>query len=165
MMKIKPFLSGFIAVSLGALIGFAVHMGFALPGILPTSGLFMYILRSDLGHVALRATAGQAGPMIAVAIRAFPYSVVFGGIVGVVLRKFSCRRVLCYSVLLYPAIGAVLAHLAVREVSVSNPQQLSALQKDVGIAMWEYFCIYGWFFASLYASYAVSNRLKSRPPG
>ena len=163
-MRFRSIFSWFIAALLGAIVGAAVFVGYALPAILPPpTDLFMYLITSDLGREAIRATSGKAGSMLANVLRAFPVSVILGCVAGLLLRKFSFPRVFCYSALSLPVYRTLSWYIAISEASTSSPQHLPALQSKFGDVLWVNLCVYGWYFIALYISYAVANQFKSRP--
>jgi hypothetical protein len=77
-MRLRTFLSFLFAVLLGTVVAVVIKVGFALPGVLPTSDTFMFILESPLGRFALAKRGGEGGVLIAIAIRAFTCSAMDG---------------------------------------------------------------------------------------
>lgn len=157
-MPIKTILSCLFALVLGSIAGAVIKVGYTLPGVLPTSGLFTYIVTSPLGLTVLKATAGKAGLMIAVVMRAFPWSVIVGAIAGAVLHKLTYQRVFCYSTLWLPIANAVLGQISLGEIATSSPEYFPAVQEAFGNLLWVNFSVYGWYFLALYSSYAVLKR-------
>lgn len=163
-MRLKPAISFLFAVLLGAAVGVAIMLGYALPGILPAGGLFMFILDSPLGHFALQRRGSEGGLFIAIAIRAFPYSVVAGVVAGMMIRKIRFKRAFCYSALWVPLGNILLGYLAV-STTVSNVEGISIIHKNFGLLVWKDLCVYGWYFIALYISSIVTNRITLRSSG
>jgi hypothetical protein len=161
-MRFRTFLSFLFAVLLGVAVAVVVKVGFALPGVLPTSDIFMLILESPLGRFALAKRGGEGGVLIAIAIRAFTCSVIAGAIAGAVLRKLRFKRVFCYSALWVPIGNVVLGYIALSAASVSNPENVAAMQKNFGQLVWTDLWVYGWYFLALYVSFIVTNRITRR---
>jgi hypothetical protein len=164
-MRFRTLLSCSLAVVVGAIVGIAIKIGYALPGFLPTTDLFMFILESPLGKAALRARGGEAAVLITIVIRAFTCSVLAGVIAGAILRKIRFKRVLCYSALWVPIVDFVLGFLFLSTASVSNPEQVDIMQKNFGQVVWTDLWVYGWYFLALYASFSVVNHITLRSTG
>lgn len=160
-MRLKPAISFVIAALLGTVAGVAVYVGYVLPGVLPTSDLFVYLVASEWGLAALHATSGKAGLMIAIAMRAFPYSVALGIVAGLCLWRFTFPRVFCYSALCLPVIRTVVGYVSISEISKSAPHYVSALEGRFGEVLWVHLCVYGWYFLALYLAYVISSRYRS----
>jgi hypothetical protein len=161
-MRLKLTLIQLGTAVLGAVIGVAIYVGFALPAILPPpTGLFMFLLDTDLGHAATRATSGKAGVLLAHVLRAFPFSVVFGAVVGVLLHRLSFPRLFCYSALAFPILTA-LSWWYFLFVDTSASAAASGLQTKLGELFWVYLWVYGWYFIALFISYAIVARFRSR---
>lgn len=162
-MRLRTFLSFLFAVLLGALVAVVIKVGFALPGVLPTSDIFMFILESPLGRFALAKRGGEGGVFIAIAIRAFTCSVIAGAIAGVLLRKLRFKRVFCYSALWVPIGNVALGYFALSAASTSSPEQLVAMQRNFGQLVWTDLWVYGWYFLALYVSLIITSRITLRP--
>lgn len=158
-MRYKNVLSIVLAASLGVAIGAAIKVGYALPGFLPTTDLFMLIVTSPPGMLALKATSGKAGVMIADVIRAFACSVSAGLIAGVLLHKIKYQRVFCYSALWLPISNGVLGYLTIFTATNVPPVVMASAQAKFGELLWANLCIYGWYFFALYIAFAVSTRV------
>lgn len=158
-MRLKTFFSCLFAVLLGAALAVAVKFGYNLPGVSAPTDLFMFILDSPIGKLALANWGGQGGLLIAIALRAFPYSVFIGLVAGVVLGKLRFKRAFCYSVLWILVADAVFGYLV---LSDSTPEQLANLQKEIGLMIWTDVWVYGWYFLALYIAYTLSRRAASR---
>lgn len=147
---------------LGAIVGIALYVGFALPGILPpASGLFMFLLDTDIGQAALAATSGNAGILLAQALRALPFSFTLGIIAGAVLHRLSFPRLFCYSALIFPALTAM-SWLYFFQFDPSGSYAASATQRRMGELFWVYLWVYGWYFLALFISFAVSRKLRRK---
>lgn len=164
-MRLRTLLSWLLAVTLGALVGFVIKVGFALPGVLPTADLFMFILESPLGKMALKMRGGEAAVLIAAVIRAFTCSVLAGVIVGAVLHKFRFPRALCYSALWVPVIDCIFGYLRVVAASASSSTQVATVQENFGRVVWNDLWVYGWYFLALYVSFVVTSRITRRSTG
>jgi len=164
-MRLRTFFSFLFAVLLGAAVAVVIKVGFALPGVLPTSDIFMFILESPLGRFALAKRGGEGGVLIAIAIRAFTCSVIVGAIAGALLRKFRFKRVFCYSALWVPIGNVALSHITLSAASVSNPEEVAAMHKNFGQLVWTDLWIYGWYFLALYVSFIVTSRITLRSTG
>lgn len=161
-MRSRSLLSFLFAVVLGAVVAVAIKIGYALPSVLPTSDLFLFILESPLGKFALKTRGGEGGVLIAIAIRAFTCSVLVGAIVGVMLRKIRFQRSFCYSALWVPLVDVTFGYLAVSAASTSRPEQLAIMQKNLGQVVWTDLWVYGWYFFALYVSFIIANRITLR---
>jgi hypothetical protein len=164
-MRLRTFLSFLFAVLLGAVVAAVIKVGFALPGVLPTSDIFMFILESPLGRFALAKRGGEGGVLIAIAIRAFTCSVIVGAIAGALLGKLRFKRVFCYSALWVPVGNVALGYIALSATSISNPEQVVAMQKNFGQLVWTDLWVYGWYFLALYVSFIVTSRITLRSTG
>lgn len=163
-MSPKNILSCLLALVLGAIAGAVIKVGYTLPGVLPTSDLYTYIVNSPLGLVALKATSGKAGLMIAVVMRAFPWSVAVGAIAGLILHKITYQRVFCYSALWLPIANAVLGYISLSEISTSHPEYFPAIKQAFGDLLWVNSSVYGWYFLALYLFFAISRRFVPKNP-
>jgi hypothetical protein len=157
-MRYKNALSIVLAASLGVAIGAGIKVGYALPGFLPTTDLFMFVVTSSPGILALKATSGKAGVMIAAVIRAFACSVSVGLIAGVLLHKIKYQRVFCYSALWLPISNGVLGYLTIITATNVPSAILASAQAKFGYLLWVNLCIYGWYFLALYIAFAISKR-------
>jgi len=164
-MRLRTLLSWLLAVTLGALVGFVIKVGFVLPGVLPTADLFMFMLESPLGKMALKARGGEAGVLIAIVIRALTCSVVAGVIAGAVLHKFRFPRAFCYSALWLPIRDFVFGYLGVLAATASSSTQVAIMQENFGRLVWTDLWVYGWYFLALYVSFAVASRITLRSTG
>lgn len=164
-MRFRSLLSFLFAVVLGVIIAVAIKVGYALPGFLPTSDLFMFVLESPLGKYALKTRGGEGGVLIAIAIRAFTCSVLVGAIAGAVLRKIRFQRSFCYSALWLPLVNVTLGYLALSAASASSPEQVAVMQKNFAQVVWTDLWVYGWYFLALYVSFVVANRITLRSTG
>jgi len=158
-MRLRTLLSWFLAVTLGTLVGFVIKVGFALPGVLPTADLFMFLLESPLGKMALKMRGGEAGVLIAIVIRAFTCSVLAGVIVGTVLHKFRFPRAFCYSALWVPVIDCIFGYLRVVAASASSSTQVATVRENFGRVVWTDLWVYGWYFLALYVSFVVASSI------
>ncbi len=126
----------------------------------------MFILESRLGSFALAKRGGEGGVLIAIAIRAFSCSVLAGAVAGAVLGRLRLKRALCYSALWVSIGNGALGYIAPSAASASNPDQVVAMQKNLGKLVWTDLWIYGWYFLELYVSFIVtryiSTKLESR---
>lgn len=161
-MRLKPIVSFVIAALLGALAGASIYIGYVLPGVLPTSDLFAYLVTSEWGLAALRVTSGKVGLMIAIAVRAFPYSVALGIVGGLFLWRFKFPRVFCYSALWLPVVRTVAGYFTISEVSISAPHYVPALEGRFGEVLWVHLCVYGWYFLALYLAHVITSRYRLR---
>ena len=164
-MRFRTLLSFLFAVVLGAIVGFVIKIGYALPGFLPTSDLFMFILELPLGKFALKTRGGEGGVLIAIAIRAFACSVTVGVIAGAVLRKVKFRRLFCYLALWLPIVDVTLGYRALIAASATTPERVATMQTNFGQVVWVDLWVYGWYFLALYVSFAVANRITLRSTG
>ena len=164
-MRLRTLLSWLLAVTLGALVGFVIKVGFALPGVLPTADIFMFILESPLGKMALKMRGGEAAVLIANVMRAFTCSVLAGVIVGAVLHKFRFPRALCYSALWVPTIDFIFGYLRVVDSSTSSSTQVATVQQNFGRVLWNDLWVYGWYFLALYVTFVVASRIIRRSTG
>ena len=164
-MGFRSLLSFVFAVVLGAVVAVAIKIGYALPSVLPTRELFIFILESPLGQYALKARGGEGGVLIAIAIRAFTCSVLVGAIAGAVLRKIRFQRSFCYSALWVPLVDVTLGYLAVSAASASSPEQVAIMQKNFGQVVWTDLWVYGWYFLALYVSFFIANRITLHSTG
>lgn len=163
-MPSENILSCLLTLVLGAIAGAVIKIGYTLPGVLPTSGLYTYIVTSPLGLMALKATSGKAGLLIAVVMRAFPWSVVVGAIAGLTLQKLTYQRAFCYSALWLPIANAILGYISLSEVSTSHPEYFPAIKRAFGDLLWVNSSVYGWYFLALYLSYTISKRFMHNNP-
>lgn len=161
-MRFKNFLSFLFAVLLGAAFAVVVRIGFALPGILPTSDIFMFILESPLGKFALAKRGGEGGVLIAIAIRAFTCSAIAGTIAGVIIGKLRFKRAFCYSALWVPLGNVAVGYATLSAAPASNSEQFLAMQEGIGRLAWTDLWVYGWYFLALYVSFIVTNRIALR---
>ena len=150
---------------MGAAIAVVVKVGYALPGILPTSDLFMFIIESPLGRYALEKLGGEGGVLIAIALRPFGCSVVTGIIAGAVIKKFRFKRVFCYSALWVPLGNAFLGYLALSAASAGSQEQMIAMQKNFARLVWTDLWVYGWYFVALHISLIVTKRITRHSTG
>jgi hypothetical protein len=164
-MRFRSLRSFLFAALLGALVAVVIKIGYALPGVLPTSDIFMFILESPLGKFALAERGGEGGVLIAIAIRAFTSSVIVGAIAGAMLRKLRFKRAFCYSTLWAPLGNVALGYLALSAASASNSEQVFAMQKSFGQLVWTDLWVYGWYFLTLYISFIITNRITLRSTG
>jgi hypothetical protein len=164
-MRFRSLISFLFAVLLGAAFAVAVKIGFALPGVLPTSDIFMFILESPLGKFALATRGGEGGVLIAIAIRAFTCSVIAGAIAGVLVRKLRFKRAFCYSALWVPLGNVTLGYLALSTASAFNSEQVVAMQKSFGLSVWTDLWVYSWYFLALYISFIVASHITLRSTG
>jgi hypothetical protein len=162
-MHYRTFLSFLGAALLGAALAAAVKTGFILPGVLPMTHLFMFILESPLGKLALSMHGSEGGMLIAMPLRAFAYSVVIGAVAGVMVRKLRFKRVFCYSALWLPLADFVMGYLQASDAASTYAEQLAIMQKNIGLAIWADLWIYGWYFLALYLSFIIANRIKPLP--
>ncbi len=145
----------------GAVVGVAIYVGFALPAILPPpTGLFMFLLDTDLGHAAIRATSGRAGVLLANVLRAFPASVAFGAVVGALLHRVAFPRLFCYSALAFPLFSALSWWYFLFIDTAPPPAPMAPAR--VGELFWVYLWVYGWYFLALFISYAIVSRFRAR---
>lgn len=161
-MRYKTVLSFLFAVLTGTAVAVVVKIGYVLPGVLPTSGIFMFILESPLGRFALATRGGEGGLLIAIAIRAFACSVVAGAIAGALLGKIRFKRVFCYSALWVPLGNVALGYRALSAAPAADLEQVAAMQKALGQLVWTDLWIYGWYFLALYVSFIVASRITMR---
>ncbi|MDG9925491.1 MULTISPECIES: hypothetical protein [unclassified Pseudomonas] len=158
-MQLKSFFSFLFAVLLGVALAVVAKIGFILPSVLPMTDLFMLILKSPVGKFALETRGGEGGMMIAIALRAFAFSVVIGALSGVIVRKLRFKRAFCYSALWVPLGDIVLGYLQASTAASSFAGQLAVMQKSIGLAIWADLWIYGWYFLALYISFVIANRI------
>lgn len=161
-MQLRTFLSFLFAVVLGTVVAVVIKVGFVLPGVLPTSDLFMFILESPLGRFALAKRGGEGGVLIAIAIRAFTCSVIVGAIAGALLEKLRFKRVFCYTALWVPIGNAALGYVALSAASASHPEQIATMNRDFGRLVWTDLWVYGWYFLALYVSFIIASRITLR---
>lgn len=164
-MRLKTFFSFLFAVLLGAAVAVVIKVGYVLPGILPTSDIFIFLIESPLGRFALAKRGGEGGVLIAIAMRAFPYSVIAGAIAGAVLTRLRFKRAFCYSALWLPISNVVLGYLDLSSASISNPESVVAMQKQFGQVVWTNLWVFGWYFLALYLSFIVTSRMILRSTG
>ena len=164
-MRLRTFLSFLFAVLLGAAVAVVIKVGFALPGVLPTSDIFMFILESPLGQFALAERGGEGGVLLAIAIRAFAFSVTAGIIAGAVLRKLRFKRAFCYAALWVPLGNIAIGYLTLSAASASNSEQVFAMQKNFGQLVWTDLWVFGWYFLALYVSFIITSRITLRSTG
>lgn len=160
--KFRILLSFLFALLLGAIFAFVVTVGYVLPGFLPTTDVFMFILESPLGKYALEKRGGEGGLLIAIVIRAFTCSVLAGAVAGAVLHKIRFQRAFCYAALWVPLVNTYIGYLAVSAASASSPGRVAAMQQNFGQAVWADLWIYGWYFLALYISFLVTNSIIRR---
>lgn len=161
-MQLKPALIPLGTMLLGAVVGVALYIGYALPGILPpASGIFMFLIDTEPGQAALRATSGKAGVFLAQVLRAFPFSAVLGVVAGALLHRLSFPRLFCYSALAFPLLTA-LSWWYFLAFDASASAVGPAAQARLGELFWVYFWVYGWYFLALFISFAVSGKLRRR---
>ncbi|MDQ5903528.1 MAG: hypothetical protein QG672_1119 [Pseudomonadota bacterium] len=159
-MRLKPALIQLGTAVLGAVVGVVIYVGYALPAILPPpTELFMFLLNTDLGHAAIRATSGKAGVLLAHVLRAFPFSVTFGAVAGVLLYRLSSPRLFCYSALVFPIMTA-LSWWYFFFVDTSASSAAAGAQAKLGELFWVYLWVYGWYFLALFICYAISARFR-----
>ena len=160
-MQLKPTLLQLGTALLGAVVGVAIYVGFALPAILPPpTDLFMFLIDTDLGHAAMRATSGKAGVLLANVLRAFPFSVTVGVVAGALLHRLPFPRLFCYSALTFPLFSA-LSWWYFLFVDTSAPVAPMPPAR-LGELFWAYLWIYGWYFLALYTSYAILAKFRGR---
>ncbi len=162
LMQLKPTLLWLGTAILGAFVGIAIYVGFVLPAILPPpTELFMFLIDTDIGHAAIRATSGKAGVLLAHVLRSFPFSVTFGAVAGLLLHRLAFPRLFCYSALAFPIMTALSWWLFLfADTSVSSTAPGS--QAKLGELFWVYLWVYGWYFLALFISYAISARFRRR---
>lgn len=160
-MQLRPTLLQLGMVLLGTFVGVVIYVGFALPAILPPpTGLFMFLIDTDLGHAAMRATSGKAGVLLANVLRAFPFSVTVGLVAGALLHRLPFPRLFCYSALAFPLFSALSwwYFLFVDPSAPAAPMPPARL----GELFWAHLWVYGWYFLALYISYAILARFRAR---
>ncbi len=141
-MQLKPSLLQLGTALFGAVVGFAIYVGFSLPAILPPpTNLFMFLIDTDLGHAAMRATSGKAGVLLASVLRAFPFSAAVGAVAGALLHRLQFPRLFCYSALAFPLFTALSwwYFLFVDTSESAAPMQPARL----GELFWAYLWVYG----------------------
>jgi hypothetical protein len=154
-MKLHRVLSCLIAATLGVAVWMVIRVGYALPGILPTSDLFVSLITSGLAREWMAATNGKAGILIAVLLRAFPWSSTTGFIAGAVfLGRFKYPRVFSYSVLFLPLLSMSMNYLG---LSQAHSQQSAALVEAQHLQIWVSFSVLIWFFIAMYLGNLVAR--------
>ncbi len=160
-MQLKSALLQLGTVLLGVIVGVVIYVGFALPAILPPpTGLFMFLIDTDVGHAAMRATSGKAGVLLANVLRAFPFSVTVGVFAGALLHRLPFPRLFSYSVLAFPLFSALSwwYFLFVDTSAPAAPMPSSRL----GELFWAHLWVYGWYFLALHISHATLSRFRAR---
>ena len=157
MFKIK-LLSLIPAVLLGVLFSAIIKIGYALPSVLPTTDIFMYIITSPLGVWAVKSIGGNAGVMIAVLINSFSNSVLIGVLAGIVLHNLFYQRIFFYSTLWLPISNFILGYITLFNISNSDAVYIPKLQEMFGRIIWTNFCVYSWFVMALFISFQATRK-------